>query len=382
MRIFTFLLSPFFLLVVTGQLITERTAVAGNQQALRPALLYHNYCSVCHGDHGDGKSHAETSMSPPPKNFTLPAVAKSLTRERMITAVRDGLPGTAMAGWKSQLSEKEIEAVVDYIREIFMPPVGTGDINPGKKIYAHTCSVCHGDDGKSARWGSNLLSKRPRNFTTEASRRELTRERMINSVTHGVPNTPMAGFGTQLSKKEIEQVVDYIRNAFMQTAELSGLSGTHAHGKITPETNQTKESEFSKMGVIRRNLLPDSEKNMPDKLVDMTAPLPNNLRGDATRGKAAYLQNCAECHGAKGDGEGPRAYFIFPRPRNFNRESSRRRFNRPALFHSISKGKLGTEMPAWELVLKPQEIADLSEYVFQAFIKGKSGQGKSKAKAP
>ena len=34
----------------------------------------------------------------------------------------------------------------------------------------------------------------------------------------------------------------------------------------------------------------------------------------------------------------------------------------------IGKGKLGTEMPAWEKVLEPQQIADLSEYVFTAFI--------------
>ncbi len=364
----------FGLLSLTGLVVPglARAADAG-PQAIRPALIYHNYCSVCHGDKGDGRSHAETSMEPAPKNFTDPEVAKSLSRERMINSVTHGLPNTAMAGWKNQLSDKEIAAVVDYVREVFMPAVGAGDVNPGKKIYAHTCSVCHGDDGKSAKWGSNLLAKRPRNFTSEASRRELSRARMINSVTHGVPKTPMVGYESQLSPQEIEQVVDYIRLAFMQTAESEGLSGTMAHGKSTDSApaHQAHSPESLEMGVVSRRLLPANETVPSPGTVDMNAPLPDGLKGNRVEGKALYIQNCVECHGVAGDGEGPRAYFIFPRPRNFNREASKRRFNRPALYASITKGKLGTEMPAWQTVLTPQQIADLSEYVFQTFIQGK-----------
>jgi len=306
-------------------------------------------------------------MSPPPKDFTLQQTARSLTRERMIHAVSKGLPGTAMAGWENQLKQEEVEAVVDYIREFFMPPVGAGDVSRGKKLYAYTCSVCHGDDGRSAKWGSNLLRSRPRDFTTEASRRELSRERMLNSVTHGVKDTPMAAFSGQLSADEITDVVDYIRSAFMQPRAPSGISGTHAYGQPATKETITKAADFSDMGVVNRRLLPKSEKT-PVKSADMSAALPDNLQGNAETGHALYLQNCVQCHGIEGDGEGPRAYFIFPRPRNFKRENSRKRFNRPTLYQSIAKGKLGTEMPAWDTVLTPQQIADISEYVFQSFI--------------
>ncbi len=340
--------------------------------AIKADLIYHNYCSVCHGDRGDGKSHAETSMSPPPKDFTLQQTARNLTRERMIQSVSKGLPGTAMAGWGNQLSAQEIEAVVDYIREFFMPPVGAGDVSRGKKLYAHTCSVCHGDNGRSAKWGSNLLRSRPRDFTTAASRHELSRERMLNSVTHGVKGTPMAAFSGQLSADEISDVVDYIRSAFMQPHAPSGISGTHAYGKPAAKEAATKAADFSDMGVVNRRLLPKSE-NTPVQSADMSAALPDNLQGNAETGHALYLQNCVQCHGIEGDGEGPRAYFIFPRPRNFKRENSRKRFNRPALYQSIAKGKLGTEMPAWDTVMTPQQIADISEYVFQSFIHPDAG---------
>ncbi len=35
------------------------------------------------------------------------------------------------------------------------------------------------------------------------------------------------------------------------------------------------------------------------------------------RGFQVYMENCASCHGVKGDGEGPGAYILAQRPRNF-----------------------------------------------------------------
>lgn len=366
------------LILICGLFICTQTQAETSTSTTNPALIYHNYCSVCHGDKGDGNSHAESSMLPPPANFTLQQTARRLTRKRMIHSVTKGRPGTAMAAWEKQLSAKEIEEVVDYVREFFMPPVGAGDVSRGKKLYAQTCSVCHGDHGQSAKWGSNLLRSRPRNFTTEASRRELSRERMINSVTHGVQGTPMAAFGVQLNAGEIADIVDYIREVFMHAKMPSGLSGTHAYGKPATKKPVAKPSAFSDMGVVNRRLLPKNENAPLKKPVDMSAKLPDNLQGNPKIGHALFIQNCVQCHGIKGNGEGPRAYFIFPRPRDFTRKSSRIRFNRPALYHSISKGKLGTEMPAWDLAMTPQQIADISEYVFQAFIRADSAKSTQK----
>ena len=116
--------------------------------------------------------------------------------------------------------------------------------------------------------------------------------------------------------------------------------------------------------MINRAILFDPIKDY----IDMNAPIPNNLVGNATNGTVTYMQACATCHGATGDGKGPRAYFILPKPRNFLHPGSRSKFNRPALYKAISDGKRGTEMPAWDKVLTKQEIADVTEYVFQNFI--------------
>jgi len=100
----------------------------------------------------------------------------------------------------------------------------------------------------------------------------------------------------------------------------------------------------------------------------MSLPLPEQLTGDAQWGREFYLKNCFTCHGEKGDGQGPRASFNRPAPRNFLADDSRKVLNRPALFKAIGMGKPGTVMPAWSKVLTDQEIANVAEFVFVTFI--------------
>ena len=212
-----------------------------------------------------------------------------------------------------------------------------------KRIFQESCSVCHGDDGRGAVWGQASLAVPPRNFRTVESRQELTRERMMASVIAGRPGTPMPGFGTQLSIEEVSAVVDWIRTEFM-----------------TPEGPAVADAGGAR--------LPGNTQYGPIGASQPRQALEDDFSGDASRGALLYAENCVDCHGANGGGDGPRAYFIFPRPRNFQHPASKARFNRPELFSAIQKGVAGREMPAWEKVMSDQQIADITEYVFQTFI--------------
>lgn len=335
---------------------------------INPAAIYHNYCSVCHGDKGDGNSRARGSLNPPPRDFTSPA-ASQLTRDYMIAIVRGGKPGTAMVGWQTQMNQREIEAVVDYVRDNFMPagPANLGNDHGnsrGRVVYNKTCSVCHGDKGDGHSRAQASLNPPPRDFTAPAAKTELSKERMLKSVTYGRPETAMAGFQTQLSADDINAVVDYIRSSFMGLADTDGISGTR-HGK--GPSGMHGAGLPSAMAMAPRNML------TRPVTADMKAVMPQGLKGDLTKGAAFYMSNCATCHGTTGDGRGPRAYFINPKPRNFLHPASRQELNRVALFNAISAGKLGTEMPAWSKVLSEQEIADVAEFVFQRFIQPPAG---------
>jgi mono/diheme cytochrome c family protein len=125
--------------------------------------------------------------------------------------------------------------------------------------------------------------------------------------------------------------------------------------------------------------LPAAKPVAADERADMKLGFPSNLKGDAEKGKAFFLANCAECHGPKGDGQGKRAYFIRPVPRNFLEERSRLTLNRPAIYAATFFGRNGTEMPAWGKVLSEQEIANVSEFVFESFIQpGQAAPAKAK----
>lgn len=323
--------------------------------ASNPALLYHNYCSVCHGDKGDGRSRAQGSLVPPPRDFTSPGATVELTRERMISGVKYGRPGTAMTPWDTQLNDKEIEAVVDYIRNTLMLAASSSGSGRGRVVYAKNCSVCHGDKGDGNTWAKSQMQPPPRDFSSAQAKADFTRERLITSITYGRPDTAMAGFGSQLSKDDINAVADYIRNVFMAGSTPKGASGIYARG------------EQSGSGTKLPVALTSVPKNDPTN-VDMSALMPKKLKGDPEKGAGFYMSNCATCHGVTGDGRGPRAYFINPKPRDFLHTASRQKFNRPALFDAIALGKRGTEMPAWNKVLDDQEIANIAEFVFRQFI--------------
>jgi mono/diheme cytochrome c family protein len=298
----------------------------GESDAIRPDLIFHNYCSVCHGDRGDGRSRARNSLNPPPADFTVPQARETYTRARMILALQHGRPGTAMTAWTTQLSQKEIESVVDYILDTMVPPAPGTPVAKGRALYAQHCAGCHGDRGQGI--ASSPSHAAPRPLAPGA-----TREAMIATVAQGDLGRLRHGFAGRLKQEEIENTVDYVRKS-LAPALAAGVSGTYAHG-----------------GRGRDAPAP----------VDLSAALPQGLAGNSQRGKRLYEQNCAACHGASGDGNGPRAALLGGKPRALGAVP----FNRPGLYAAIADGKAGTDMPAWKTVLERQQVADLAEYLWR-----------------
>jgi len=113
------LLSAALLLIfVSGPFLPNAFADSANLETGRD--IFYKHCKACHGDKGNGKTFAANVLNPPPKNFTAEKSKKELTKERMIHSVTKGRKGTAMMPWESNLTKKEIHAVVRYIRKKLM----------------------------------------------------------------------------------------------------------------------------------------------------------------------------------------------------------------------------------------------------------------------
>jgi len=93
------------------------------------------------------------------------------------------------------------------------------------------------------------------------------------------------------------------------------------------------------------------------------------VTGFGQAGKGVYDQHCAACHGANGDGNGPAAVWLYPKPRNFSAGLFKIK-STPAqslptdedLFQSITRGLAGSSMPSF-LYLTEQERRDVVQFV-------------------
>jgi mono/diheme cytochrome c family protein len=155
-------------------------AAAAQQPAAAPGKAnYEKWCSGCHGLDGKGKGPAATWMLPRPRDFTQ-ALYQIRTTETgglptdadIRHVIDEGMPGTAMPGWKTTLTEGERNELVEYLKSFspffkqqkepaksltFTKATSVNDevLKKGQELYTKIeCFKCHGragrGDGQSA----------------------------------------------------------------------------------------------------------------------------------------------------------------------------------------------------------------------------------------
>jgi cytochrome c oxidase cbb3-type subunit 3 len=108
-------MKSYLLWIITSAFLAEQPTVDIGKE------IYKEKCKVCHGERGNVNPFAASVLDPPPRNFTLEKSKQELSKNRMIQSVTEGRPGTAMMPWKDVLTQIEIQSVVNFIRENFMP---------------------------------------------------------------------------------------------------------------------------------------------------------------------------------------------------------------------------------------------------------------------
>jgi len=84
---------------------------------------------------------------------------------------------------------------------------------------------------------------------------------------------------------------------------------------------------------------------------------------EVARGQELYAENCAECHGERGQGDGPDAGSLSHSPVNFTDQSFMGARSAADLFESISYGREDTEMPDFS------QLAEADRWALTAFLR-------------
>ena len=75
-------------------------------------------CASCHGEMGLGNGPAGAALKPKPRNFTDAKWKNGDDLASAIKTITNGIPNTTMTSYKASLSEAEIKAVAEYVREL------------------------------------------------------------------------------------------------------------------------------------------------------------------------------------------------------------------------------------------------------------------------
>src|SRR5213594_3770010 len=231
------------LLPAPGSLLAQDTT-AGKS-------VYVKWCAGCHGDGGAGDGVAAAYMLPRPRNFTsglykirTTASGQLPTDADLERAIDEGLPGSAMPGWKGRLSQAERRDVRAYIKTLssffadtsqhvvalkFSSPPGGGTnvaaLKVGRQFYDSVgCRKCHGDQGRGDGPSAPTL-KDDADFPIFAAdlhqswrfRGGGSVEDIYRRLRTGLDGTPMPSFADLIDQKfltdeELWRLAQYVRS--------------------------------------------------------------------------------------------------------------------------------------------------------------------------
>lgn len=89
---------------------------------------------------------------------------------------------------------------------------------------------------------------------------------------------------------------------------------------------------------------------------------PRLQRPNPDAGERLYKQNCINCHGASGRGDGAAAEKLNPKPADLTSDKTQAKQD-AELLETIKFGRPGTAMPGWMSELDERDMRDVMAYL-------------------
>ena len=84
--------------------------------------LFQENCAFCHAADGTGKNWIGQFLEPHARNLTSKALSQRMTDKKLQETIENGLENTTMPAWKNVLTSQQIEAVIAYVKRVFLQP--------------------------------------------------------------------------------------------------------------------------------------------------------------------------------------------------------------------------------------------------------------------
>lgn len=290
--------------------------------------LYDFYCYQCHAYSGTGETVAARTLTPPPRDLTSEWV-RSMSREQLVEAVRDGRQGTGMVAFGGVMGEAGIEAVVDYVIATFVE---------GDRSEARYHTEANGWPDHEKRYAPAF----------PFARGELAVDTPVEELSEAELRGKRLFLTSCVTCHDSGTVRD--PGPVWQTRAVSLPRGRYDHRN--PPTGAGPLDAISGASPYLRH--------------ELAPPLPEGAGALVRRGETLYQDNCAFCHAPDGSGRNWIGSFLEPRPRDLT-HASMGQMTPLRLARVIREGLAETSMPAWETVLDEAEIAAIIAYIDATF---------------
>lgn len=339
--------------------LKEAAATFTSQRVQRGRALYNEQCVNCHGAQGEG------GVGPALNNRTL---LKNTLDSVFFSVIRSGVPGTQMPAWSvdygGPLTDEEIRDLVAFIRawEPNAPEVKPAVFEPdpirGALLFASTCSICHGENGRG---GTAPALNDP------ARLQALDDDWYRGVIRYGRPAKGMPTWGTVLSPNQIEDLIalldawregaqvqpvfsptDLLDQAVFALANDDPASARlHIERGLAVMPGQAAE-------VLRNAAVLLDADDQAGALAALQALREQWPLGDPTAGAAVYSTYCAPCHGAQGEG----GIGVKLQPNAFVQAQTNAQ-----LVEFLLTGRPGTAMAGFKGRLTETQLADVIAFM-------------------
>ncbi len=110
-----------------------------------------------------------------------------------------------------------------------VPAATEEQLTLGKTIFTKSCVACHGESGRGNGPAAAAFKQKPADFTDPEHSKYYSDQGRMHIIKKGIKDTPMSGWETVLSEKEIQSVHAYIRSLRSPENEEKHGHGDHDH---------------------------------------------------------------------------------------------------------------------------------------------------------